>query len=1078
MNKNSVHQLFETQAQASPLQIAIESNDCVLTYLDLNAECNRIADLLKRQGVKKGDIVGVLMHSCPELVASMLACFKLGAVYQPISHAFSDQRIYQMLTETGSDVLIVRLDSFEQVKHRLASLSIEAPLYVRIGSGFSLSTCNSAGIIEKYTALSATNPHEEINGDDSNYIFYTSGSTGQGKAIEGRNESLSQYVQWEMDEFRPDAGDRVSQIAQLTFDAYLKDILPTLCSGATVVLPSEEERSNYQLLSRWLITKKISILKCVPSLFKRMVREIDQQDQNNFSLRLVLLAGEQVYGRDILDFRKKVASPVELINLYGTTESTILKTFYRIGDIEDPSKSIPVGKAMPGSTVVIMKNHRICRLGEIGEILIKSPYLTKGYVNKSFNQNTFIQNPLVIDKQDIVYRTGDLGRYLEGWNIELIGRKDHQVKYNGIRLEIGEVENAFHQIEGITEVIVICTTQPNDDQDLIAYYTGKSYSEEQLLEKLSIHLNKNILPNFLIHLATMPLNINGKVDRKALPAPSEVADKHSLQDEPSSENEKTLADIWKTVLNRERVGRNISFFALGGSSVKAIQLVSRVFKKFDVMLKIGDVFANPTIEQQAVLVDASRKSKYSGLSESAWPRYHQLSNSQRRIWIMSQGAHKEAFNIPLVFELEGEIVVAILENSINAIIERHEILRTVFFQEAGEIRQKVLNANELHFNLIHEDISNTSDKELQLKVITQVEQEHQFNLETGPLLRIKLVRRDTDRYVLFLNMHHIISDAWSVGIFKKDVLTLYNAFIEKRANPLSPLKYQYHHFVQWQQERDAGEYGLESRRYWMSVFSEDVSPILLPFDFDRPARKAYHGGYETITIDRTEHQAIQDFCHLQGVSLYMFFLAVVNVMWHRYNSNNTDLVVGCPVSGRTHADLEDQIGCYINTIAIRNKIMNGDTFFSLLDRVKSNVLSAFNYQEYPIDKLMEELDINNNAGYNGLFNMCLILQNVEVLNADDNLVGLTVKEREMFQERSIADLTMEFMESEGRIRGKIEYDRGLFKPETISMVARNFNDLLCRVLSNPNELVDHFDITVTNEVKERESDILNAIRQL
>jgi amino acid adenylation domain-containing protein len=974
MDKKVIHSVFEDVARRDPLKVAIESTDGDISYGDLNRYANRLSHILGSVGAKTGTIVNVAIPSSTGLVSTLLAVFKSGGIFLPLDLAFSMKLLTQIFKNTFDGIVIVTADTMESVIHLLRELDIKASYIIVAGNDGRI-------VLYRYSEgdLTPESLEEEpewvldgplkINGDSSSYIYYTSGTTGEGKAILGAHVSLSHFIHWEIKEFAVDETFRISQLTQVTFDASLRDIFVALISGGTLCIPSGDIKNNPARLLNWLDQSRISLVHCVPSLFRILVKELQTTDSFSCDLsqlKYILMAGEILYAKDIAIWRRIIGDKVRVINLYGATETTLIKTFYRIGAIsENPTQIIPVGIPISNTSVAIVKEEGICKTGEIGEIYIKTPFMSKGYYkNEKLTAECF------------VYKTGDLGRYLPDGNIEVLGRLDSQVKVNGIRVELAEVEQALLKQENITAAVV--KTHRTDDNliTLVAYYTGEKMDDSLLRDLLAKELNQQLIPPYFIHLEEFPLNLNGKIDKKALPLPEDVMMGDIYFEPPADDVEIRLATLWMEILGLKKIGRNISFFSVGGHSLRAIQLVSRIQKEFGADLKIADIFTHRTIRDLADFILNFSKKEHASISPVTQQLHYPLSSSQRRLWVLSQFEEGNiAYNVQGVFVFEGYLDVESMEYAFAELIARHEILRTVFKEDnEGQIRQYILSRGEVKHQLSGEDLTGVSEQDAQLNTLLGREFARPFNLSSAPLFRAKLFQLTDSKWIFTYTLHHIISDAWSMGVLIRELLTLYNAYIGGEPNPLPPLRIQYKDYAAWQQKR-LGEEELESvKQYWVSQFEGDLPILDFPGDRPRPTIRSNKGGAIVKILNSRLYQGIKSLSEDQGGTLFMGLLTLVNAILYRY-TNQKDIIIGSPIAGREHIDLEDQIGFYVNTLALRTRFNGSNNFKELLEIVKNVTIGAYRHQEYPFDELVNELHLQRDMSRNPLFDVMLVLEN-------------------------------------------------------------------------------------------------------
>lgn len=1076
MDKKVIHSVFEEVVKRNPSHLAIKTEDIAITYNSLNVYANRLSSLLRSIGYSDGKIVNVVAPSSIPLVAAMLGIFKAGNIYLPVDFSSSEKRLKQIFTDTFEGIAIVTSAYKVPLARFLIDQEIDLDYLIVVGEDdqielYQLLNGELSTRLFEETEEWEHNPALAVTGDNSNYIFYTSGSTGEAKAIEGLHVSLSHFIHWEIREFQIDESFRVSQLTQVTFDASLRDIFTALIGGGTLCIPSQATKTNPALLLSWLQTEKINLVHCVPSLFRLLIKELQAQENvyDSGHLTYLLMAGELLYTKDILNWRKVAGTKTKLVNLYGATETTMIKTFYRIEQIEEiASLPIPVGVPISNTIVAIVKNNNICKAGEIGEIYIKTPFATKGYYkNELLTQAVFVPNPLTNDVKDIVYKTGDLGRYLADGNIEVLGRLDSQVKINGIRVELNEIETAIMELDGISGVVAKSHRTDDNFTSLIAYYTGQERDAEAFRNSLNKVLNQQVIPSYFIYMEEFPLNMNGKVDRKALPIPENIVMGGITFEAPVGELEVTLAKFWKEILGLDKIGRNVSFFSIGGHSLRAIQLAARIQREFGVSIKIADIFLNKTIKELAAFIALSTPVGYKHLHAAPTALSYPLSSAQRRLWVLSQfeGA-SQAYNMPGAYLFEGDLSRQALVFAFQQLVERHEILRTVFREDDhGNVTQYIQASDVAGFKIGYLDLRDENEAADRLARLVQSTLSKTFNLAEGPLIRANLFQLEDKKWVFTCVMHHIISDGWSMGIFINELLLYYNNHVNGLEFSLAPLRIQYKDYAVWQQEQLGGASLNLHKEYWLNQFKGNLPVIELMTDRPRPAVKTYNGHIVTSKMDQTAVKKFRQLLDREDTTLFMGLVSVLNTLFYRYTGQE-DIIIGTPTAGRAHVDLEDQIGFYLNMLALRFRFQAADSFLELLKEVKQVTLSAYEHQIYPFDELVDELQLQRDMSRSALFDVMIILQNMnhDRSVATDQQNDLTVN---IYGEQnhvvSKYDLTFNFSGEEDALLLNVEYNTDLFDADTIVRMVDHFNRLLEAVSLSPDESISNINYLSEHE---------------
>lgn len=1061
MDKKIIHTVFEKTAEEFAEKVAVRFENYSITYRDLNCKANQLAHLLKSLHVERDNAVGVLTSLSPALVQSVLAVFKSGGVYLPIDINHSQDRILQSFSDCMPDVVITDVVNADRVKLLISGFTLDVKNLIVTGEQkFELFSIVDGEFIRQNVAESvfdSANPKLKIEPDDSNYIFYTSGSTGLAKAILGCHKGLGHFINWEKETFNIDESCNVSLLSQFTFDASLRDIFIPLCTGGTLCIPSADTKNNFAGLLKWIEENKVSIIHCVPSLFRVITKELDEytgRELIQHQLDHILMAGEPLYAKDILAWRKVMGENTELINLYGTSETTLAKTFHRIKNLpSDPTHALHVGKPINNTAIAVFNDTELCSAGEIGEIYIKTPFRSKGYYkNELLTNEVFIQNPLVGDRVDLMHRTGDYGRLTEDGNLEVLGRKDEQVKVNGIRVELGEIRQKVSKIKGVEEVEVLAYRNSNSENELVCYFTGEKYDADLLIEELQKTLNRGVMPTFFVHLEKFPLTVNGKIDKKSLPKPEELLVSDDDYEPTQGAMEKELEGMWVELLGLKRIGRNVSFFKIGGNSLKAMLLISKVFKAFKTLIKINEIFNNQTIAKIANLIQyADASLNYSNISQAPIAENYELSLAQKGVFISCQSANDViTYNIPLSYQLKGVLNKEAFSKAFETLVERHESLRSNFLMIEGRPKQIVHPISTLGFSVHYIDMRGMNNKNGKAVDFANQHAITRFDLAEGRLLKASLLQLDDEDYIFLLTMHHIISDGWSMEIVIQEITSLYNAFNKGETNSLAPLKIQYKDYVNWQHKQLGGDALHRSRNYWLSKFENEIPPLQFPTDYIRQNEQDFEGGAKNYSINADLVKKIKNQCDQKNCTLFMYLLSAVNVLVYKYTGRR-DIVFGSPIAGRSHPDLENQIGLYVNMLALRTTFDSGMSFSTLLELVKKNSMEAFEHATYPFAQFVEDIDSVYGRKTN-FFDIVVQLQNAKLNKTKElQLDGINFDNFLPNSYSSKFEITFNFedIDATNEIALDIEYKTGLFKPDTIEKLKDDLFRLLQIVTEKP-----------------------------
>ncbi|SEH60444.1 type I polyketide synthase [Magnetospirillum fulvum] len=1060
--------LFEAQAERGPESVAIEAGGQSITYRALDARAEALAALLRRQGLQPGQTVGLFLANGIDYVASLLGTHKAGGVVVPFDLDLPPLRLRQLLSRLSPRLVVTSDAEIPAVRAVLAGLEAAGGVRRLIAwtkEGGLRHGKPVKGTLETVAPLAA-GPVPDRSGrpvpGDAAYVMFTSGSTGEPKAILSSHEGLHHFIAWERREVGADVSLRTSNLARTTFDVSLRDIFLPLSVGGTLCIPDADTRMDATRLVRWLADSRVSLIHIVPTLFRLLAKEIERAPLGTGvaalpALRTVLFAGESLYGGDVERARRVLGPAVALFNLYGPTETTLAKFFHRIdGPVAEGGRAIPVGHPIAGTRVLVLKGNRPLPVGAIGEILIRPPFACLGYFgDPALTAERFVSDPTGEDTSGLAYyRTGDLGRQMPDGGIEFCGRTDGQVKVSGIRIELAEIEQAvLSAAPEIDQAVAAIHRRDDGDNALTCYYTEKKpLDASDLRRRLGEILPKPIIPGYLIRLDSFVMNLNGKVDRRALPKPEDLIEGRIRFEPPATPTEVRLAAIWAEILGLKRVGAVSPFFEIGGDSLRAIRAISRINHDFASALTIGQFFQRPTIRQLAEMLGAVKD----GAGPDAIPVVaeaadYPVSHAQRRLWILDQlWTSGAAYTLSAAYLLNGPFDVAAFGRAFAALIRRHEALRTVFVaaegDEAETVRQRVLADPNTGLGLI--DLRGEPDPEAAARALAEQDAETPFDLATGPLLRAQVLVVGADRHVLLVAIHHIVSDAASVAIMVDELLVLYRAETEGGGlDPLSPLRIHYKDYAAWDNARIETDAARRDLDYWRTQLAGPLVPLDLPLDRPRPALPRFVGGRVTRSLDPRLAEAVRGFVRARHGTLFMVVVALVKALLFRV-TGQTDIIVGSPIASRDHDDLRNQIGFYVNTLALRDRIEAEEGFESLFDRVKATIAAALEHRAYPFDRLVEELGLPRDLSRTPVFDVAVVLQ--DGLQPSLTLGGLAIEA--FHEQRSISkfSLAFEFVETEGGgLTLGLEYDSDLFDRSHIERLVGQFAELSAQALAEP-----------------------------
>jgi amino acid adenylation domain-containing protein/non-ribosomal peptide synthase protein (TIGR01720 family) len=1030
----TIVELFEEQARRTPDDIAVAFEETLLTYKQLNELANQVGAYLRLvYGVQPDDLVAVMLERTEWIIITILGIFKSGAAYVPIDPEYPADRISYVLTDSFSKVVID--------KDELEKIIVNSEKYP----------------IDNVAAVAAP--------QNLAYVIYTSGSTGRPKGVMIEHLGMLNHLYAKINVLQLNSHSIVVQNASQSFDISVWQFFAALLCGGKVLVYGQEKVLNPPELIKSLEWDKPTVLEVVPSYLSVMADLLDDTpDISLDSIEYLIVTGEELKPSLVTRWWNLFPGK-SMVNAYGPTEASDDITHYIINGYTG-GRRIPIGKAVQNFHIYILDDGRqLCPIGIRGEIYVSGHGVGRGYLNnESKTREVFMEDPFREEKGVRMYKTGDIGCYLEDGNILFFGRKDAQVKIRGNRIEPGEIENMLESLGDIDEAIVIAKTTADRGNELMAYFTGREVvSVHEIRTYLSRTLPPYMIPAHFVQVEEIPLTPNGKVDRNRLPDPEDSGTEYIAA---ASQTEEKLALIWVEILGVKKAGIKDDFFYLGGHSLHATRLASRIYKEFEVRVELRELMANAVLEDQARLIQQAAKTPFIAIPIAAPEPDYPLSSSQRRLWVLSRFEEGNiAYNVPGIYILEGEIDRDALEYSFNALIERHESLRTVFKEnEKGEVRQFIREWRKGEFQIEYYDLREDESGEDELKDLTQALFIRPFDLSAGPLLRAVLFRIEGSRWVLGYVMHHIISDGWSIRILINELLVFYNEYREGRSHQLPPLRLQYKDYASWQQEMLKGDILKDHKRYWLEQF-EGTLPILeLPGDSGRPAIKTYKGGVIEKRIDPTLNKAIKALSQELGGTLYMGLLAVVDALLYKY-TNQEDIIIGCPIAGREHIDLEDQIGFYVNTLALRTRFRGEDSYKKLFSRIKRVTLAAYDHQAYPFDALVDELNLHKDMSRNALFEVMVVLQNagkytVEAERPGDIKISAYPGVEDVI---SKFDLVFSFEESGEELFARIGYNNDIYHASTIRRIADHLEQLMKVIIRQPSTPIRDLDFLRPDE---------------
>ncbi|MBZ4422888.1 non-ribosomal peptide synthase/polyketide synthase [Myxococcus sp. RHST-1-4] len=1026
----SLPALFEAQVTRSPDAVALQCGELSLTYAELERRANQVANHVRGEGVRTGDRVALCMERSPEALIAVLGILKAGAAYVPLDPAAPSERLGFMLEDTGASWVLTLRGS-------------EQHLPWKDGRVLFLDSDR-----ERIAAAPDTAPGVELTGADLAYVMYTSGSTGQPKGVCVPHRAVARLVVGTgFARFGPE--EVFLQLAPLAFDASTFELWGSLLHGARLVVPPPHA-PTLEELGRLLDQHRVTTLWLTAALFEQMAVH---QPEPLARVKQVLSGGDMLNPARV---REHLSRGGRLVNGYGPTEGTTFTCCHVLTDPAEVGHSVSIGRPIANTRVYLLDTAlRPVPVGVPGELFIAGDGLAWGYLRRpDLTAECFIPDPFSPVAGARLYRSGDLARWLPDGRLQFLGRRDAQVKLRGFRVEPGEVEAVLSRHPALREVSVIARDDMPGGRALVAYVTprpGQTPESKDLRTFLRDRLPEYMVPSVFVVLDSLPVTRNGKLDRRALPHPDAVDSGVERREHvaPRTPVEEQVAALVTQVLRRERVGIHDDFFELGGHSLLGTQLLSRIQHTLGVELPLRVLFEGPTVADLARRIEGEQRAPAHAVPplvrvsrDGPLP----LSFSQERLWkLFKLNPGSTAYNQPGAFRFAGTLNVDALRAALQALVDRHESLRTTFTEEGGRPVQKVLPS--LRFELPLIDLRGHEDAEAEVFRRVGEEARKPFDLVHGPLIRSALFQLADAEYLLLFSKHHILSDGWSEGVLTREVAHFYNAFASGQTPALPPLKIQYPDFAAWQRGWLTGR-DLESRLgYWRVALAGAPTLLNLPTDKPRPPTRTFNGTSLPVELGRARSDALHALCQQERVTPFMALLSLFGtVLCHR--AGQEEVVIGSPIANRTLPELELLIGLFVNGVALRVDLRGGPTFRQLLARVRDVTLGAYAHQEVPFEQVVDAIGVQRLPNRTPLFQAMFALQNAP--SEPVQLPGLTLLPMPAADRgASIYELALALFEVEDGFRGDLEFNVDLFEPSTMERLRDALLALLDRVLASP-----------------------------
>jgi len=1045
----TVVDLIDAQSDRTPHAPAVVAGAQTWDYATLRQHAGDVARALRLRGIGRASRVGLYAGRSPETIAAVIAVLNTGAAYVPLDVSSPPHRLRTQVLDAKVDLLLADRDASAFAPSTLPVLPI-AETQVRAKARAASIRAEAHGPTGETTA---------VDPEDLAYVLYTSGSTGVPKGVMVTHRGLANYVRWARETYPLGPGDVTLFHSPLAYDLSVTSVLaPLVCGGTVLIVPETSANGIDDLVRAFRTSENLGFIKLTPSHLRALA---DLHDPSALAGRTrSFVVGGEALDAALVERWLAAAPGIRLFNEYGPTETVVGSCVQEIRAGETWTDPVPIGSPIANTTLYVTTPHwQLAPLDAAGDLWIGGAGVARGYLDRpDLTAERFVPDDFGVVPGARLYRTGDRARRREDGTLEYLGRRDDQIKIRGHRVELGEIEAVLREQPQIRDVAVIVRTDGQDDRPgdgtLIAYIvpnTDSPSSDASVQEWLRERLPEHMRPSAIITLPALPLTTNGKVDRRRLPAPAVAGAAVDTVRPPRTPIEELLAAIWADVLGVEQFGVHDNFFALHGHSLLATRVLSRVREVFGIDLPLRAMFDGPTIADLAARVTEAMASEdgvqrppiVAGTRGGPSP----LSFAQQRLWFMQQLDPESGFlNIPFALRLHGPLTIPALRDSIAALLERHEILRTTFAFEGRALAQRVQPMPVPVLPTVSLEHLPEPARAPAARRLVDMEARRPADLARGPVFRTLLVRLAPEDHVLVCVIHHIATDAWSTAIVIRDVSAYYRAAIAGRPSPLPPPALQYADFAMWQRawlSPDVLERQLDYWRRQLADVNHDEPLFPARTSPSGPSRRR---GLESIVAGAKLTQDLRDLSRQHDVTLFMTLFAALEIVLHAETGRSV-FVIGTDVAGRRDARVEPLVGLFVNQLVLRADLRDDISFAELLADVRATVLGADEHQDLPFERLVQALQPRRAVGQHPIFQASVVYDNTPTaaLDMPDLAVepfGLTISETQ-------SDFNIVLSDRSEGVVGRVEYDADLFDDEAAPALVRAFLQVLGDARRNP-----------------------------